>query len=125
VNLLIVTLVTPSLASEGIFLNISSARKVVTELQYGDVVKQRLFICQQQYSTSKSINTTNETLIIGLNKDKVVLTGVSEEFEKRLLDTNKQLIAEKESKPSRFVWYGVGFITAVILGLVGAFLVAK
>jgi uncharacterized protein involved in exopolysaccharide biosynthesis len=35
------------------------------------------------------------------------------------------LIAEKESKPSRFVWYGVGFITAVILGLVGAFLVAK
>jgi hypothetical protein len=125
VSLLTVTFPTQSFSSEGLFFNVSSSRKLLTELKYADVIKQRFTVCQQQYSSISSLNASNERLVVGLTKDKVDLTVVAGEFEKRLLETNKLLIAEKESKPSRLVWYGLGAITAVVLGLVGAFLITK
>ena len=113
---------TQSFSGEGIFLNLTSARKVVTELKYCDLTKQRLDICQKQYSTIRTLNTSNEKLVAGLTKDKIDLNFVANDFEQKLIEKNKQLTDLRESQPSRVVWYGAGVITALVLGLAAAFL---
>ncbi len=63
--------------------------------------------------------------IEGLEKDKTLLKDRGDSFEKSYKDTSKKLDECKEDKPSRFTWFALGFLTAVITGTVAAFSLSR
>lgn len=73
----------------------------------------------------KTKDKGSQILITGLQKDKVDLLKVSDDFKNQLINKQKALIECEESKPSRFTWFGIGFVTALVIGIVGAFAIKK
>jgi hypothetical protein len=101
----------------------ASAEKITVDLKYGAVQASQLAVCQKQYSTSRTINSGNQLIITGLQKDKVDLLDMSNEFKSHLINTTKDLKDCKESTPSRMTWFATGFGSAVLVLLLSLLLV--
>jgi hypothetical protein len=127
--LLIITLTTPTLSlavnNDKLCFEQPAAKKLLLEIEYGQLSAQKLLVCQKSYSTSTTINKNNDILISGLTKDKVDLTKVSDEYKKKYIETNDRLNTIIEKQPSRFVWFGLGAGATVIVGILLAFMVRK
>jgi hypothetical protein len=101
------------------------AKKLLLEIEYGQVTAQKFLVVQKQYSTCTTINKNNDILITGLKQDKIDLTKVSDEFKKKFIETNQELNKVKDDQPSRAVWFGLGAGATIIVGILLAFLVRK
>jgi len=110
---------TPLLASEQVCFERPVANKILTEIKYNNITTEKLLVCQQTYSTSRVINILDKKHIEGLKQDKVDLLNVSNEYKQKWIDTAKQTVDCEASKPSKVTWFGVGFVSALIVGLVG------
>ena len=130
VYFLVLGLPTQSLAqSKGIFLPLSSAKKVAVELKYcqgnSDFLTAKYGICNDERSNllqQKDILTQEN---LGLKKDKALLSTSTEEYKKNLLDTNDKFVKCEESKPSRLTWFGIGAVSTMVLSVVMMFLIKK
>jgi hypothetical protein len=90
---------------------------MLAELQF---TGQSLDTCFKQYSTCKTITKIDKTIIKGLQQDKVDLLNVSEGFKKELVEKDKELTKCIIAKPSRATWFGVGFLSALLIVIVSA-----
>lgn len=112
-------------ANKGIFLNTSTARKVVTDLKYCNekmpLLTKELSLCDDQVSNLKEQKVNLVLERDGLRQDKKDLSKAAEDYKDKYVATAEQLNKSEASKPSRLTWYGAGFITALIVVLAGAF----
>lgn len=118
-------LIQPAIAEQGIFLNISTAKKLASTLEFN----QKLLNNQQTIIDNitienielnkKSIEQTNK--IEGLVQDRTSLQSRGDKFEKQYTNCNEDFQIVKDSMPSRYTWFSTGFVSAMILGLVGLF----
>jgi hypothetical protein len=112
-------------ANEELCFKPAEAKKVLLEIEFGQITSQKLLVVQKSYSTCKTITKNNDGIIKGLTQDKVDLTKVSDEFKKKYIDTSEQLNKITENQPSRLTWFGIGAATSVVVGIILAFLVRK
>ena len=64
--------------------------------------------------------------MLNLNKDKKVLTEVSEDFKNKYVKTSKDLIEAQKNVPSRTTWFLIGSgTTAIVLALLIGFMAKK
>lgn len=122
-------LTTPSLAGEVIFINLSSSRTLAGELHYLKTNKAEnemiINVLESESNQYLLLSNAYEKKITFLDQDKAILRTRGDKFETAFMDTSKSLIQCKEDTPSRFVWFSVGAITSVVLGLTGIFLITK
>lgn len=124
--MLLVNLVFPvQLWSKNLCFNEQESKKLLVEIKYNQVTTEKLNVCFQQYSTSKSVINNANVVIDGLQKDKKIITEISEAFKTKYIQTNTDLSKCNESKPSRLTWFGIGFSTAFIVSIVSIFLITK
>ena len=126
-SLLLIVLVFPaqSWSEEQLCFNPVEAKKLLTEVKFGQLNANKLNVCQQQYSTLKIVNQNNVTLVTGLQADKEILTKLSDDFKAKYIDTDRKLNECKESVPSRATWFLMGVGTTMIVGLITTFLLTK
>jgi DNA helicase IV len=96
---------------------------MLVELKFGKVTSELLGICQEQYSTSKILNDNYSLQIKGLETDKQILKDLSEDYKQKYLKANEQYVASETSKPSKLTWFGIGFGSALLIGIISAFAV--
>jgi hypothetical protein len=124
-SLLITAFPIQSLASNGLFFNYTSSNSLIVDYKYYrenyGIVKQKLNLTEEELSVTNKYNQDMKTEVIGLKKDKIDLKSVSEEFKNKYIKTNEQLLKEQENKPSRLTWFGAGFISAVVVGILTIF----
>ncbi len=119
------TLVFPqlSLSEELLCFENKEAKKMLVELKFGKVTEELLGVCQEQYSSSKTLNRNYIVQIQGLETDKQILKDISEDYKQKFIKSNEQYIASENSKPSKLVWFGAGFGAALLIGIISAFAV--
>jgi len=124
-GMLLLTLVSPqlSLSEELLCFENEEAKKMLVELKFGKVTSELLGICQEQYSTSKILNDNYSLQIKGLETDKQILKDLSEDYKQKYLKANEQYVASETSKPSKLTWFGIGFGSALLIGIISAFAV--
>jgi hypothetical protein len=119
----LIAMVTPiellAASSDGIFLNNSGAKRLVTDVKYYKtnypLLEQKYNVCIQQFdTTSKNLGVTNQ-LLDGCNLDKKALFTTTKEFEQKFIDKNNKLIECEASKPSRFTWFALGGLTTAVI----------
>ena len=64
-----------------------------------------------------------KTLLLEQDKTDLKLRG--DKFEKVYTTCNDDLNKCEQSKPSRMVWYGAGFVSAIVLGIVAVYTIKK
>lgn len=116
-----------SAAEKVIILDQKSAAKITSDIEY---YKLKDNLQTQQIDEYKSIKSNLEeesklkdSKIQGLTKDFQIQQERADKFQDAYIKTSKELIDEKIDKPSRYTWFSTGFISAIILGIVGAFAV--
>lgn len=116
-----------SAAEKVIILDQKSAAKITSDIEY---YKLKDNLQTQQIDEYKSIKSNLEeesklkdSKIQGLTKDFQIQQEIADKFQDAYIKTSKELIDEKIDKPSRYTWFSTGFISAIILGIVGAFAV--
>lgn len=116
-----------SAAEKVIILDQKSAAKITSDIEY---YKLKDNLQTQQIDEYKSIKSNLEeesklkdSKIQGLTKDFQIQQERADKFQDAYTKTSKELIDEKIDKPSRYTWFSTGFISAIILGIVGAFAV--
>jgi len=111
----------PSLASSGIFLSISSAKKIATDVKYCKVTEEKLTICNDTTKNQFDLIQTKSEYITGLEKDKFVVEQNLETYKNLYINTNDKLIKSEGDKPSRLTWFGTGVVSTLVLVLLGIF----
>jgi hypothetical protein len=105
--------------NNGIFLNHSSSKKLVTDLKFYStnypILTEKYNICEQQYKNSKSELLVTDKLLSGCNSDKESLKKVTNEFELKLKDTDQKWRKCEDDKPSKVTWFAIGGVTAMII----------
>lgn len=116
-----------SAAEKVIILDQKSAAKITSDIEY---YKLKDNLQTQQIDEYKSIKSNLEeesklkdTKIQGLTKDFQIQQERADKFQEAYSKTSKELIDERNEKPSRYTWFSTGFISAIILGIIGAFAV--
>lgn len=116
-----------SAAEKVIILDQKSAAKITSDIEY---YKLKDNLQTQQIDEYKAIKSNLEeesklkdSKIQGLTKDFQIQQERADKFQDAYIKTSKELIDEKIDKPSRYTWFSTGFISAIILGIVGAFAV--
>lgn len=116
-----------SAAEKVIILDQKSAAKISSDIEY---YKLKDNLQTQQIEEYKSIKTNLEeqsslkdAKIQGLTKDFQIQQERADKFQEAYSKTSKELIDERNEKPSRYTWFSTGFISAIILGIIGAFAV--
>lgn len=116
-----------SAAEKVIILDQKSAAKLTGDIEY---FKLRDQLQVQQIDEYKSIKSNLEEesklkdqKIEGLTKDFQIQQERADKFQDVYSKTSKELIDVKANQPSRYTWFSTGFISAIILGIVGAFAV--
>jgi hypothetical protein len=116
-------------ASEGIFFNLSTAKKLATDIDYYKKTKANddkiIYSLKDETNKYLTLSQKYEGKITGLELDKDIYKTRGDKLEKEFSTCSKQLSDCEESKPSRFVWFGVGFISALVVGIVSAFAFRK
>jgi hypothetical protein len=113
-----------SVSDKDIFMNGSTARRLVGDLKYcNQTIKDQgtlLKNCQTSNQLAdKEISTLKETRE-NLKSDLTLVTTAKDEYKELYVTTNNELIKEREDKPSRFTWFSLGGLTALILGVIAA-----
>lgn len=116
-----------SAAEKVIILDQKSAAKITSDIEY---YKLKDNLQTQQIDEYKSIKSNLEeesklkdSKIQGLTKDFQIQQERADKFQEAYSKTSKELIDERNEKPSRYTWFSTGFISAIILGIIGAFAV--
>lgn len=124
-GILLLTLVFPqlSLSEELLCFDNTEAKKMLVELKFGAVTSELLELCYEQYSTSKILNDNYTTQIKGLETDKQILKDMSEDYKQKYINANEKYVASEKSKPSKLTWFGIGFGSALLIGIISAFAV--
>lgn len=114
-------------ASEGIFFNISSARKLAADIDYYKIKKatDKVIIDTLKESNNKllELSTVHEDKIVEIEKDKVIYKIRGDKFEDLFTKCSSSLQDCENSKPSRLVWFSSGVIGTLVFGIVALFLV--
>ena len=117
------------IANDGIFLNTSSARKVASELDYCFKSQAKdaniISLLKEENNKYLKLSDTYKEKVSLIQKDKEILKKRGDDFEKQYKATSKDLNECIENTPSRLVWYGIGFLTAFILGVGTIFMIKK
>ena len=113
-------------ASNGLyFKNNSGAKRAAIDLKFckenTTYLDQKLSICEKVRTNQEEQLGLKDQYIEGLQKDKIILSGVMEDYKKQYLNTFTDLQKEKESRPSRLTWFLTGFLTGIIAAGVIAF----
>lgn len=117
---------TQSLASNtGIFINVSTAKKILLDTKYCKITEQKLTVCNDTTKSQSELLQLRSDYITGLEKDKIDLKVVSEDYKTRYINTNDELQKAKIEQPSRTTWFTVGVISTLVVSLVVMFLVKK
>lgn len=93
-------------------------------MQYGKLNLEKLDNCNKINTNLNELNTNNEKIITGLEQDKKILKGISEDYKEKYIQSTENWIKEKENKPSRMVWFGLGALATSIL-ITGLTILAK
>lgn len=89
---------------------------------YNDKMIQVLNLELDKYLT---LSTEYKSKIDLLVQDKADLRLRGDKLEKVYTTCTSDLNECKQEKPSRVLWFGVGFVSAIVLGVVGAFAIRK
>jgi hypothetical protein len=112
-------------AQQGIFLNYSSAVKLSADIEYfkKTVDNQKLQINEYKdiNLNLNNISELKDVKITGLIKDYSIQEQRATQLQEIYTVCNKDLIKEKLDKPSRYTWFSIGAISALVLGIVTAF----
>jgi len=116
-------------ANNGIFLSEESAKLLIVDLEYQKKTltnqEQQITILKDENINLFRISEQYQLKIDGLTKDKEIHKVRAEKFEKGFTETSKALTDCKNDTPSKLSWFGIGFVTAIILGTAAAFAIAK
>lgn len=116
----LITQSTICLANEGIFFNTSTARKLAADIDHKEkLIKSDLEIIdtlKQQNSGLFELSETYRQKTDLLMEDSKILKERGDKFEKAFVAKSEQYDKCVDSKPSRLVWYSLGFLTAMVLG---------
>ena len=104
-----------SLASEQLCFDEKEAKTILTEIQNSKIKDEQLKTCNEINTNLKELNTNNEKIITGLGNDKEILKGISEEYKEKYIKSTEKWIEEKETKPSKLVWFGIGVVATSII----------
>lgn len=112
---------------------VSESKDICFPPKYYKQLEIDLSICDQAKKDLILIKRTNELLTEGSSickeeldltiKDKEEYKSQSLQFKETMLAKNKELDEERAKKPSRLTWFGVGFGSAVLTGILMAFIV--
>ena len=115
--------------SEEICFDKANSQKLLVDLEFQ---KKTITHQEKQISviTEQNLNLFNlseqyRLKVDGLSKDKEIQTERANSLEQLYKDTNKDLTKCKNNTTSRFNWFGIGFVTAVIVGTAAAFAIAR
>lgn len=113
----------------GIFLSQSSAKRIVTDLRYCNEklpnTVRALSICDKEVDNLKEQKRVLNMKISGYEKDITALEKTEKDYKDKYAETAKKLEASENDKPSRLTWFGVGFISALILGMLSVYAIKK
>jgi hypothetical protein len=119
---------TQSLASNGLFFNYTSSSKLVTDIKYFNtnypLLEKKYDTCIEQVEVSNVYTANVETLLDGCNEDKKIYEDISAQLQKHYLSCNLELNKCRDATPSRFTWFSIGALSAVV-GVVGMFILIK
>lgn len=127
VNLILMGFPIQSLANDqkGIFFSYTSAKSLLIDYKYYkenlDVTQKKLYLTEQQNTVLDKYNKDMKIEIDKLRLDKKELSEVSDDYKNKLGIVNNELIKIKEGIPSRVTWFGYGFMSMAILGIIGLF----
>lgn len=111
------------------FNNESTIKTLTTDLIYCKtnipILKKDIELCNNQLSIKEQEKSILLTQTEALLKDKEDLKKATEIYKNDLINKNDKLNKCEESKPSRFVWFGVGSVVTTIVGIVMLFLIKK
>jgi hypothetical protein len=123
-----VTLIQLPITSEakGIFFSYSSATKLASDLEFlkksTDNQIEQLKEYRKITEDYKKANNLQNSQITLLKTDKQILKEGIGKYQESYTKCTEDLNKEIESKPSRFTWFGIGFLTAVVLSFTGLIL---
>ncbi len=110
-----------------IALDQKSTAKLVTDLEFLNQTNVNLTEQLQEYIKLKTSLENESKLkdikIEGLTKDYQIQQDRANQFQNVYTQCSQDLTKEKESKPSRFTWFSIGFISALVIGVASAFAV--
>ena len=126
VAVLMLLVLAPSLSNATVcFTNTTTARAGLNKVEF-DQKNGAFYLAKYTFCDAERVNLSAQkdslnTEVQSLKLDKVTLTDVLGEYKTNFIDQNKKLNECVAATPSRMTWFGYGALTAVILGLVGAF----
>jgi len=119
--LLQLSAITVSWAEPGIFFNYSTSKKIIFDLKTCKDSDAKLKNCVDlNVNLTKQLLTVKETNE-GLVKDKAIFQKNVDLYKKSTDELAQRLSDCQTNKPSRFTWFGIGFLSAVVLGTLAAF----
>lgn len=123
--MILVTATQSLAANEGVFFNLSSARKLAIDIDYYKSSKgnDTLLINTLKESNNKylALSTEHTNKILLLEKDKVILKTRGDKFEEDFTSCSVNLVKCKDDQTSKLTWFGVGFGSALLIIIVGLF----
>lgn len=119
---LLTFLASPACAQPELFFNMSSAYKLNGDLKY---YKQKATDEEKKYSLCdkdrklaegeiKQLNLKSSTL----QEDLKIVTQAKDDYKDLYVKADQARLKAEEDKPSRMTWFGAGFLSAVVTGLI-------
>lgn len=121
---MLLVLILPSLSNAQVcFTNMTSARSALALVEYDlktiTYLGDRYSLCDAERINLSIQKESLNTEVQSLKSDKVTLNIVLGEYKDLYVNENAERLKLKASTPSRVTWFGVGAISAVVLGLIG------
>ena len=108
-------LATPSFSEVGIFVNHSTAQRLVVDLNYLNqnnkyLTNENTILESQKTELDSSLNISNKQILL-LNENITIVKSQKEDYKKYLEGCTKEL----EDSPSRLNWFALGSVSSLIL----------
>jgi hypothetical protein len=108
-------------------ITLDTARKITSEyyfsLEKNKFYEKKIFLLSEQNNKYLLLSDEYIKKISLLEKDKDVYKVRGDRFEEEYNKCSDGFNKCTESKPSRFTWFGVGFVSACIVGITGIVLI--
>ena len=113
----------------GIFSNLSTAKIIAGDINFYKQNKAEneviINVLEEESRNYLTLSNEYKSKIDLLDIDKGILRTRGDKFENVYMSCSNSLVQCKEDTPSRYVWFSLGALTTIILGLTGIYLITK
>ena len=109
-------------SSLGVFLNVSSAQKMVGDIKYYKDTTEKL--TKKLELTNQNVDQANAEIGLLKKKDEQAQKDIQaslkakDEYKDLYVKTDTERLKCEEDKPSRMAWFGWGALAAMVLGAI-------